>query len=397
MKLLYYFSVCSILLFVACKDSPKKEIAQSGDNINKNVTVADSNNQVPDTDVPLIDDQKDYMIKQVLENDGIIWGMDWLPNNELLYTTKQGQVFRFDGKKNYEIKNIPEVYIRGQGGLMDITVHPNYKEQPFIYLSYASTSGQGSGGNTTIARAKLINDELTDLNVLYKAVPNTKAGQHFGSRFTWDKEGHLYFSVGDRGNRDENPQDITRDGGKIYRIMDDGSIPKDNPFVNESGAKTAIYSYGHRNPQGLTTHPISGKVMDHEHGPRGGDEINTIVKGLNYGWPVISYGINYDGSTFTNLTQKEGMQQPNWYWKPSIAPSGFAIINNQDYGDWNGGYLAGSLKFQYLELLYNVDGKVTKREKIADGIGRVRDVSIGPDNYIYISVESKGIYRITPN
>ena len=137
MKLLYYFSVCSILLFVACKDSPKKEIAQSSDNINKNVTVADSNNQVPDTDVPLIDDQKDYMIQQVLENDGIIWGMDWLPNNELLYNTKQGQVFRFDGKKNYEIKNIPEVYIRGQGGLMDITVHHNYKEQPFIYLSYA--------------------------------------------------------------------------------------------------------------------------------------------------------------------------------------------------------------------------------------------------------------------
>ncbi|PQJ33221.1 hypothetical protein BST92_12435 [Nonlabens arenilitoris] len=347
--------------------------------------------------IPLIDDQKNYTITPIVENLDIPWGMTWLPNGDLLYTEKEGRLYKFNGSKSLEIKGVPEVYLRGQGGLLDVTVHPQFEKNNFIYISYASKMGGGNGGNTTIARAVLKNNKLENLEVLYKAMPNSKKGQHFGSRFTWDDEGHLYFTIGDRGNRDVNPQDIYRDCGKIYRINDDGSIPDDNPFVETAGAKTAIYSYGNRNPQGMTTHPVTGKIIAHEHGPQGGDEINIIESGKNYGWPVISYGINYSGTTFTDITVKEGMEQPIYYWVPSIAPSGFAIINNPAYKEWNGNFLVGSLKFQYLEMLYMNGNRVTKREKVADKIGRLRNVKIGPDGLIYIAVEGKGIFKIEKN
>ena len=386
------FLLFGLLIFItlSCKkDVPaSKEFAQSDTTIES---------IVPDvSNVPLIEDQKNYTITPIIEDVEIPWGMDWLPSGELIYTEKSGELIIVNGTKKVSTTGVPEVYMRGQGGLLDVSVHPNFKNNQFVYLSYASQLGEGTGGNTTIARARLVDNELVDLKVLYKAVPNTKKGQHFGSRFTWDDAGHLYFTVGDRGNRDVNPQDVTRDGGKVYRINDDGSIPDDNPFVGVDGAKTGIFTYGNRNPQGMTTHPVTGQIIAHEHGPQGGDEINIIESGKNYGWPVISYGINYSGTKFTEITEKQGMQQPIYYWVPSIAPSGFAIINNSDYGDWNGNYLVGALKFQYLEMLHMKDQKVIKREKIADKIGRLRNVKIGPDNLIYIAVEGKGIYRIEP-
>lgn len=385
--------VLLILIITAttsCKniENQPKDLAVAADTI--------TNSTIPDVnDIPLIDDQKQYTITPIVEDVEIPWGMDWLPTGELIYTEKAGELIKISGTKKVSITGVPEIYLRGQGGLLDVSVHPNFENNQFIYLSYASQLGEGTGGNTTIARARLVDNELVDLKVLYKAVPNTKKGQHFGSRFTWDDAGHLYFTVGDRGNRDVNPQDVTRDGGKVYRINDDGSIPDDNPFVGVDGAKTAIFTYGNRNPQGMTTHPVTGQIIAHEHGPQGGDEINIIQSGKNYGWPVISYGINYSGTTFTEITEKQGMEQPIYYWVPSIAPSGFAIINNPDYGDWNGNYLVGALKFQYLEMLHIKDQKVIKREKIADKIGRLRNVKIGPDNLIYIAVEGKGIYRIS--
>jgi len=230
--------------------------------------------------------------------------------------------------------------------------------------------------------------------VLYKATPNTTKGQHFGSRIAFDNKGYLYFSIGERGNRDENPQDITRDGGKIYRLNDDGSIPSDNPFVNKEGAKTAIYSYGHRNPQGLLKHPKTGEIWNHEHGPKGGDEINIVKKGANYGWPVITYGVNYSGTDITDKTEMEGMEQPIHYWVPSIAPSGMAFITSDKYKGMEGDLLVGSLKFQYLEHLIMDGNKVVDRVKLLPEIGRVRDVKEGPDGYIYIAVEGKGIYKL---
>ncbi|WP_370392046.1 PQQ-dependent sugar dehydrogenase [uncultured Winogradskyella sp.] len=324
----------------------------------------------------------------------IPWGFCFLPDGAMLITEKSGALIHFKNGKKTNIEGLPDIYVRGQGGLMDIKLDPDYKDNGWIYMSYASTGNEDGGGNTTIARAKLSGNALTNLEILYKAWPNSKRGQHFGSRLDFDAKGYLYFTIGDRGNRDVNPQDITRDCGKVYRIHPDGRIPKDNPFVNASNAKTAIYSYGHRNPQGMTIHPETGQIWTHEHGPKGGDEINIIEKGKNYGWPVISYGINYSGTKFTDITEKEGMEQPLHYWVPSIAPSGMAFISGDNYGDWKGNLLVGSLKFQYLDMCTLKDNKVIKEERLLDGIGRVRSVEQGPDGFIYVGVEGVGIVKL---
>ena len=324
----------------------------------------------------------------------IPWGFTFLPDGSMLINEKAGELIHFKNGKKTTISGLPEIYVRGQGGLMDVILHPNYKDNGWIYFSYASFAGEGDGGNTAIARAKIKENSLVNLEILYKATPNTKKGQHFGSRLVFDKDGYLFFTIGERGNRDVNPQDITRDCGKVYRLNDDGSIPNDNPFVNEPNAKTAIYSYGHRNPQGMILHPETGDIWTHEHGPRGGDEINIIKPGKNYGWPVISYGINYSGTEFTEITEKEGMEQPLHYWDPSIAPSGMAFINSNKYGDWNGNLLVGSLKFQYLDMCTIEDNKVIKEERLLDGLGRVRCVEQGPDGYIYVGIENLGIVKL---
>ncbi len=326
----------------------------------------------------------------------IPWGFDFLPNGSILLTEKSGTLIHFNDGKKVEIDGLPEIKVLGQGGLMDVKLHPNFEENNWIYLTYASTQGEGKGANTTVMRAKLDGNQLIDQKVLYKASPNSSKPYHFGSRIEFDNEGFLYFSVGDRGSRDENPQDITRDGGKIYRIHDDGRIPKDNPFINQSGAKTAIFSYGHRNPQGMVKHPMTGEIWVHEHGPRGGDELNLIKKGKNYGWPIITYGINYSGTKITDETTRPNMEQPVYYWVPSIAPSGLEVINSDKYPDWKGNVLAGSLAFQYLERLVMKGGEVTYREKLMDGMGRIRCVNQGPDGYIYVGVEGKGIYKLLP-
>jgi len=235
--------------------------------------------------------------------------MTFLPDGSMLITEKEGDLIHFKNGFKTKISGTPEVTVRGQGGFMDIILDPYYSSNGWIYFSYASSKGDSKGANTAIARARLKGDQLTDFQELYKAYPNSRKGQHFGSRLAFDNEGYLYFSIGDRGSRDENPQDITRDCGKIYRIHPNGDIPKDNPFVGIYKAKTAIYSFGHRNPQGMIKHPTTGKIWTHEHGPKGGDEINIIEKGKNYGWPVISYGVNYSGTKFTDITEKEGMEQ----------------------------------------------------------------------------------------
>jgi len=347
-------------------------------------------------DIPIEPDPKNYSTEIVVPELEIPWGMVWLPDGSMLITEKNGELIHYKNGIKTLINNVPEVYNRNQGGLLDIELHPKYAENGWIYLSYSSKEGSERGGHTALMRAKLKNNELTDIEKLYKGTPNTTRGHHFGSRIEFDTEGYLYFSIGDRGNRDENPQDVTRDGGKIYRFHDDGSIPKDNPFVNKDGAKKAVFSYGHRNPQGMAIHPIDGTIWIHEHGPRGGDEINVIKKGLNYGWPVITYGINYSGSSITDITIKEGMEQPLYYWTPSIAPSGMDFVTSDIYPNWKNDLLVGSLKFQYVELVELDNNKVIGRKKIVEDIGRIRNVRQGPDGYIYIAVENKGIIKIIP-
>lgn len=327
----------------------------------------------------------------------IPWGMVFLSDGSLLITEKAGEIIHFkDGQKTL-VENGPQVYNRGQGGLLDIELHPNYEENGWLYLSYSSTEGEDKGGNTAIMRAKLDGFSLVSKEVLYKASPNTTKGQHFGSRLEFDNDGYLYFSIGERGARDVNPQDISRDGGKIYRIHDDGQIPEDNPFMVEANAKTRAYTYGNRNPQGMVRHPETGAIWIHEHGPQGGDEINIVVKGANYGWPVITYGINYSGTPITENTMMEGMEQPIHYWIPSIAPSGMAFVTSDKYPEWQGNLLVGSLSFQYLERLEMDGSNVVYREKLMEDIGRVRNVRQGPDGFIYVAVEGKGIYKLVPN
>ena len=353
--------------------------------------------QVKPNDITVKEDLKNYTLETVISDIQIPWGMTWLPDGTMLVTEKNGVLYHIKNGAKTEIKNVPKVYTRGQGGLLDITLHPDYAKNGWIYMTYAASEGEGEGGNTKLIRAKLQDGGLTQIESLYKATPNSTKGQHFGSRIVFDNDGYLYFSIGERGNNQENPQDITRDCGKIYRLNDDGSIPKDNPFVGQVGVKEAIYTFGNRNPQGMAKHPETGEIWAHEHGPKGGDEINIIKKGANYGWAIVTYGIDYDGTTISTETEKQGIENPIYYWLPSIAPSGMAFVTSDKYPDWKGHLLVGSLVFQYLELVKLKGKEVIERQKIAADIGRVRNVMQGPDGYIYIAVEGKGILKIIPN
>lgn len=334
----------------------------------------------------------EFHVQTVVEGLDIVWGMAFLPNGNMIITEKGGDMHLIrDGKLVEEpIAGVPEVWNEGQGGLLDIEPHPQYEENGWLYFSY-SKPGDG-GANTAIVRTRYDEEShsLVESEELYSATPFTDRGQHFGSRISFDPNGYLFFSIGDRGNRDENPQDITRDGGKIYRLNDDGSIPQDNPFVGEEGLD-AIWTYGVRNPQGMDVHPETGIIWTNEHGPRGGDEINIHKKGgLNFGWPVITYGINYSGTPITDETEREGMEQPVWYWDPSIAPSGMTFVTTDNYPGWNGDILNGALAFQLISRIV-VDGEeFVKEERILDGIGRIRDVEEAPDGYIYFANESEG-------
>lgn len=339
-------------------------------------------------------------LEKVVSGIEIGWGMAWLPNGDMLVTEKSGEllIVRNGEILDETISGLPQdLVVQGQGGFLDVELHPDYENNGWIYFSYASNSGSGDGANTAIMRARLENNALVQKEVLYKGEPNTTRGQHFGSRLQFDNDGYLFFSIGDRGNRDVNPQDITRDAGKIYRILDDGSIPSDNPFVGESGAKEAIYSYGHRNPQGMALHPSSGQIWEHEHGPRGGDEVNIVRAGDNYGWPVISYGINYSGTEFAEDTARAGMEQPVIYWDPSIAPSGMEFISSDRYPGMKGDLLVGSLKFGYVEYCDVEGDDIVEQVRMFEGqLSRVREIEQGPDGYIYISNEGDGIYRMVP-
>jgi aldose sugar dehydrogenase len=329
----------------------------------------------------------------VVEGITVPWGMVQLENGDLLVTERAGKLYRVTQKGDkQEISGLPEIKASGQGGLLDIIKHPNYQSNGWLYFSYSSSEGKGFGAHTAIMRAKLKDNQLTNNQLIYKGSPNVLGGHHFGSRLAFDKQGMLYFSIGDRGDRDELPQNLELDGGKIYRLQDDGQIPMDNPFVK--GAKPAVYSYGHRNPQGMALNPATGDIWAHEHGPRGGDELNIIQAGKNYGWPVISYGVNYSGTKFTDLTHKAGMEQPVHYWVPSIAPSGMAFITSDKYPNWQGKLLIGSLKFNYLVLLTLDGDKILKAEIVEQGIGRVRNVKQLDDGYIYIALDGQGVVRL---
>lgn len=332
------------------------------------------------------------------------WSLSFLPRNEMLVTDRNGKFYyvRKDKSKTL-IKGTPKVVAEGQGGLMDVVLDPDYNKNHNIYLSYSKAGETVNGrllATTAIMKAKFENGALSQQKDIFIAKPFQPTRHHYGSRMQFAKDGTLYFSVGERGNEEQNPQQINNnDLGKIHRINKDGSIPKDNPFVNKSDAEASIYSYGHRNPQGMTIHPETGKIWTNEHGPRGGDEINIIAPGKNYGWPEITYGINYNGRPMApdTKTEKPGMEQPLFQWTPSIAPSGLAFVTGNKYKGWEGNLMTGSLRFQYLNRSVLKDNKVVSEEILFKNIGRVRDVRMAPDGYLYISVEDPGIiYKLVP-
>ena len=330
---------------------------------------------------------------------GVPWGIEQLPNGRFLVTERGGKLFLIgDDEDMVEITGVPDVVSKGQGGLLDVIIHPDFENNSFVYLSYASINpGNPSEQSTAVARARLSGDRLEQVEEIFTALPYLSTTRHYGSRLVFDREGYLYVSVGDRGRRDEYPQTLDNFLGKVHRILDDGQIPQDNPFYNSQEAIGSIYGYGMRNPQGLTIHPVTGVIWEGEHGPRGGDEVNMLAAGNNYGWPVISYGINYDGSTFTDLTEKEGMEQPIHYWTPSIAPCGMTFLSGDFYGNWKNDLFVSSLKFEYLHRLKMDGNVVTGHEELLKDIGRVRDVHMGRDGYMYIVAESPGrLIRLIP-
>ena len=328
------------------------------------------------------------------------WAIAFLPDGRMLITERPGRLRIVVGGQLLPtpVRGIPAVY-GGEGGLLDVMLHPDYSQpgNGWIYLTYGDKSSDGLG-LAAVIRGRLHDGEFVDQQEIFKVDPKLYrvGGQRFGSRLLFDRKGHLFFSEGDRASPGDE-QDLSRPNGKVHRVNDDGSIPKDNPFVNRPNALPSIWTYGHRNPQGLAFSPVTGELWESEHGPRGGDELNIIRRGHNYGWPVITYGMNYDGTPITDHTAQPGMDQPVTYWVPSIATSAIAFYTGDRFPQWKNDLFLGSLAAQELRRL-TIDGdSVTHQEVLFKGIGRVRDVINGPDGYLYIVLNQPArIVRIVP-
>lgn len=349
----------------------------------------DGNEEVAYTGKTFESEKLTYGVDTIADNLKNPWAIEFLPDGRMLVTERAGEVLIFqDGEQLAEAIQIPDVFVKGQGGLLDITLHPDYEDNGWIYLSYAK-KGEGGGG-TVVARTKLEGNKFTALEELFAAQPLSESGVHFGSRIVFDGNGYMFFSIGERGTK-ENAQTLSNHLGKVHRLHDDGKVPTDNPFVNTEGAKPEIWSYGHRNPQGVFFDTDDNTLWDVEHGPRGGDELNKVEKGKNYGWPVITYGINYDGTPITDKTAQEGMEQPVTYWVPSIAPCGMTQVEGDKYPGWENSFLVGALSLQHIARVEVSGGKYVGQERLIDQMARVRAIEQGPDGFIYVATEGPGM------
>ena len=350
----------------------------------------------------------DYRVVTVADGFVVPWSMAFLPDGDMLVTERGGtlRIVRDGMLLPDPVQGIPEVVARGQGGLLEVLPHPDFANNRLIYISYSKATGNSPGGTTSVIRGTFENDRFTMTDEIFEAV--SEGNGHYGCKLAFDDEGYLFLSVGDRqvaprGNLAAHPaQDVSNHHGVIVRLHDDGSIPDDNPFVGQAGARPEIWSYGHRNPQGLAIQPGTGAVWSTEHGPQGGDEVNVSTPGANYGWPVIGYGVNYrSGSAIHETTHMEGMEQPQHIWVPSIGASGLAFYTGDKFPAWQGNLFAGGLAGQRIDRLTIEDGAVVGSETILRGMGRVRDVRQGPDGFIYVALEARGdgetpIVRLEP-
>ncbi|MDT8368324.1 MAG: PQQ-dependent sugar dehydrogenase [Longimicrobiales bacterium] len=352
-----------------------------------------------------------YVVETVVEGLNFPWGMQFLPGGEVIVTEKDPGRVRIvrDGVLDpREITGVPEVAVRGQGGLLDIRLHPEYASNSLVYLSYSkacTTEGGDAGATTAVARARLDLDAwaLTGLEEIFVADACTNRGQHFGSRLVFDDDGYLYVTVGDRGVM-EQAQNPSNHQGTISRLHDDGSIPADNPFVGRSGFEPSIWAWGIRSPQGLTIHPRTRELWEGEHGPQGGDELNLVTRGTNYGWPVITYGVNYGPQRRPigdGITEAPGLAQPVHYWVPSIATSGLTFYDGDAFPAWRGSAFVGGLAGQQLaRVSFGTDGSTSAEVLLGEYGQRIRDVRQGPDGYLYLLTDIGGeqarLLRLVP-
>lgn len=390
-------------LLLGCASQPTSETAPSQDS---QASIATS--PTSGTDAATADTDPDRTTAQAptVEQTVVVdslehpWGLDWLPDGTMIVTERPGRVRLIrDGQlEPTPVAGVPEVLAAGQGGLLDVSVHPDFAENQWVYFTYAA--GDRGGNQTRVARARLADDTLSDWRVIFEVNRSKEGGQHFGSRITWLPDNTMLVSIGDGGNPPlqlagelirNQAQQLESQLGKIVRLNDDGSVPADNPFVETSGANPAIWSYGHRNIQGLMYDPVSDRIWSTEHGARGGDELNLIQAGGNYGWPVVTYSREYSGGEITSERSRPGMEDPLQVWTPAIAPSGLLVYQGEAFAQWQGDLFAGGLVSQdvrHIEL--DESGAVIQETPIAIG-QRVRDVRQGPDGLIYILTdESNG-------
>lgn len=329
------------------------------------------------------------------------WALEFLPDGRLLVTERPGRlrIVSATGELSPPVTGVPDVKAESQGGLLDVALDPQFASNSMIYLSYAEPGADGTSG-TSVARGTLVGNALQNVQVIYRQEPKVQSGGHYGSRLVFDSAGHLFITQGDRQRFSKQAQDLNSGLGKIVRVFPDGRIPPDNPFAGRENAQATIWSYGHRNLQGATLDPATGQLWTIEHGARGGDELNHPESGKNYGWPVITYGVDYSGASIGEGSTKDGMEQPVYYWDPVIAPSGMTFYTANAIPGWQGSLLIGSMSPGALVRLELRDGKVMHEARYLGALGeRIRDVTVGPDGLVYLVTDNSNgrVLRVKPD
>jgi len=381
MRLKYFFLSCFALVF--CNASKQYDTAFLPE-----VTLAND---------------PEITVTTIVTGNDVIWGMELLPNGDLIYGEKKGKIYIKRGEQTIPLEGFPAVKSGGQGGFMDLKAHPNYVKNGWIYATFTSLVAE-KDSEVKLVRFKVKNDKIQNVENIFATGGGNTFNNHYGSRIAFDKNNYLFVSIGEGGgsslggpnSTNKNAQDTKLNWGKVHRMKDNGDVPSDNPVLPGNSKPTTIFSYGHRNPQGLTLNPQTGDIWETEHGPKGGDEINIISKGVNYGWPTYSIGINYNGTTVSNDHKAEGIKEPIFTWTPSIGVCGITFINSENFKSWNGNFLATGLAGQKLYRFVIKDNKVVEENIWMEKMGRFRNVIQGSDGAIYISLEGPGrILKVT--
>ncbi|MFO7763103.1 MAG: PQQ-dependent sugar dehydrogenase [Wenzhouxiangellaceae bacterium] len=343
-------------------------------------------------------------LEQLVDGLNEPWAIEFLPDGQMLVTERAGRLLRIDGAQVTEISGAPEVAARGQGGLLDVVLHPDFDSNQLIYLTWSRAGDDGVQSATTLSRGRLDGDALVDVEQVFTQDRLSSPGRHYGSRLAWLPDGTLLMSIGDRGAEPPRAQDLNDHAGSLLRLTEDGEAAPDNPFTSRADARPEIWSYGQRNIQGLMVHPETGEIWATEHGPRGGDELNLVVPGANYGWPVVSLGRNYrTEEPYFDYTQRAmtGIVDPVVDWTPGLHPSGLTMLVDDTFPSWQGNFLSGGLATEQIRRIVFENGEVVHEERLVQGkAGRVRDLTIGPDGFIYFVTDNgednDGVWRISP-